>query len=530
MSDFKRSTNPNDPRIFKLYNNPTFSKIMDDIPRFWNSIKDRIIQGGKILENEGWDKQNICGQLIFEQRERHATEGQIAYIRKVCRDHNTNWLDHRYDNIRDSNASIGLDILTRKISDAQFDEILASHDDTLMFTIAEYDLSFEQVNKFSSAEKQQYRDIRAKLFSEYKAHIDHGKTNFEEKMRMLGLLSDEDRNKKSTLQPPKELWGYSDTYKYLQQLASQHDTIGKYLADVARQVFIFRLEKKLDKEALGYCKSYHDKRLIPLMQVALIAGSEVTNILENIQDEKNRDTTLGWMIKGMHKHWDFGNHGTGEVDFIQTGEYIFRLGKENNVVIKVPIRRETTREQVGDKTTIKILDKKNQIQIKCPNHFDIYCKKCDGQDLYYKKTVDEIDPETKTNKVIKVKWDQNCNLKFNKPIVGDEERDLYAGDLFYKACEILQANELSKAIETICDNVIIQELQTPEEFYKKEMKKQGKTINVTSKDDIKVVEAKPEKIKEVKIDPNSKSTIAYNVMWGRAHRTQQKSEHFSNEA
>jgi hypothetical protein len=62
------------------------------------------------------------------------------------------------------------------------------------------------------------------------------------------------------------------------------------------------------------------------------------------------------------------------------------------------------------------------------------------------------------------------------------------------------------------------------------MKKQGKTINVTDKDQIKVVEAKPEKIKEVKIDPNSKSTIAYNIFYGRAHRTQLKSEHFSNEA
>lgn len=482
-----------DPRQFKLYANPTFSKLQDDIPRFWGSIKERVIQSGKILENEGWDLPNICGQIKFEQRERHASESLISYIQAICREHNSNWLDHRYDNIRDSNAievSPGIEVLTKKIKDTEFDEIIKSHDDTLMFTIAEYDLSFEQVNKLSQSEKQQYRDIRAKLFSEYKAHIDHGKNNFEEKMRMLGLLSEDERDKKSTLQPPKELWGYSDTYKYLQQLSLQHDTIGKYLADVARQVFIFRLEKKLDKEALGYCKSYHDKRLIPLMQVALIAGSEVTNILENIQDEKNRDTTLGWMIKGMHKHWDYGNHGTGEVDYIQTGEYIFRLGKEDNVVIKVPIKRETTREQVGDKTTVRILDKDNQIFITCPE----------------------------------------CKLKFNKPIVGDEERDIFAGDLFYKAVEILQANELSKAIETICDNVIIQEVQKPEEFIKKELKKQGKTLNVTNKDDIKVVEAKPEKIKEIKIDPESKSTISYNIMFGRAHRTQMKSEHFSNEA
>ena len=484
-----------DPRVFKDINDSNYNKLLDDVVKFFTSIKERVINAGKILElKEGFDKQNICGQIIRDMRERHAPEGQLQYIRRICEEYNTNWLDHRYDNIRYSNAQStvpkGIEILTRKISDKDFKELLDSHDDTLMFTVAEYDLSFEQISKFSLAEKQQYRDIRAKLFSEYKAHIDHGKNNFEDKMRMLGLLSDEDRNKKSTLQPPKELWGYSDTYKYLQKLAAQHDTIGKYLADVARQVFIFRLEKKLDKEALGYCKSYHDKRLIPLMQVALIAGSEVTNILENVQDEKNRDTTLGWMIKGMHKHWDYGNHGTGEVDFIQTGEYIFRLGKENNVVVKVPIRRETTREQVGDKTTVKILDKSNQIFIQCPE----------------------------------------CGLKFNKPIVGDEERDIFAGDLFYKAVEILQANELSKTIETICDNVIIQEIQTPEEFYKKEMKKQGKTINVTDKDQIKVVEAKPEKIKEVKIDPNSKSTIAYNIFYGRAHRTQLKSEHFSNEA
>jgi len=524
-----------DPRVFKDINDSNYNKLLDDVVKFFTSIKERVINAGKILElKEGFDKQNICGQIKRDMKERHAKDSQVHYVNEICSEYDTNWLDHRYDKIRDSNdqeADHGLQILTRKISDKEFKELLDSHDDTLMYTLAEFDLTFEQISKFSLAEKQQYRDIRARLFSEYKAHIDHGKNNFEDKMRMLGLLSDEDRNKKSTLQPPKELWGYSDTYKYLQKLAAQHDTISKYLADVARQVFIFRLEKKLDKEALGYCKSYHDKRLIPLMQVALIAGTEVTNILENVQDEKNRDTTLGWMIKGMHKHWDYGNHGTGEVDFIQTGEYIFRLGKENNVVIKVPIRRETTREQVGDKTTVKILDKTNQLQIECPNHFDIKCAKCNNTEFTIQREVRKDPKDPDSPRILKdVKWDKSCGLKFNKPIVGDEERDIFAGDLFYKAVEILQANELSKAIETICDNVIIQEIQTPEEFYKKEMKKQGKTINVTDKNQIKVVEAKPEKIKEVKIDPNSKSTIAYNIFYGRAHRTQQKSEHFSENA
>jgi len=481
-----------DPRIFKHVEDQVFNKLMDQSMGHLHGVSKYIIESGKRLEQLGWDKHNICGQLRWCAREeRNATRGQCDYITRVCHEHNPDWV-RNYDmsnRVRDSNTSQDVFRLDNKIPDELLEELLKLRSDA-MHEIAHYDLTFEQVSKMSMTERQDYRDTRAKLISQEKTLIDHSKKNFEEKMALLGLWSKEEKDKKSTLVPPKELWGYSDTYKYFVGLSQQHDTIGKYLADVARQVYMFKLEKKLDEEALAYCKSYHDERLVPLMQIALIAGSEVTNILENIQDEKNRDSALGWMVKGMHKHWDYGNHGTGEVDFIQTGEYIFRLGKENNVVIKVPIKRETTREQVGDKTTVRILDKKNQVFINCPE----------------------------------------CGLKFNKPIVGDEERDMFAGDLFYKAVQILQANDLSNAIETICDNVIIREVQTPEEFYKREMKKQGKILEVTSKDQIKVIESRPEKIKETKIDPDTKSTQAYNIFYGRAHRTQLKSQHFSDEA
>jgi hypothetical protein len=188
------------------------------------------------------------------------------------------------------------------------------------------------------------------------------------------------------------------------------------------------------------------------------------------------------MKKGMDKHWNFGNHGAGEVDYIQTGEYIFRLGEKENVVIRVPIKREFTREQVGDKTTVRIEDKGNQIHIKCPE----------------------------------------CGLKFNKPIVGDEERDLFAGDLFYKASNILLENDLSKAIEEICDNAIFVQHKTPEQWFKE---KTGKDIKK-----VIVVTEKPEKIKTENLDPKDRAEIGYNVYWGRAHRTADKSEHFSNEA
>ena len=514
-----------DPRIFKDSEDAVANQLADQMMRHMQGVKTYIIQLGKRFEQTGTDSHNVCGQICHEARRRHATDDQIDYIIQICGP--LDWT-RNYDMSNRIPSKLGLEIrslpdLDNKISDKELDELLKLRSDA-MHEIAHYDLSFDQMGKLSQTEKQDYRDARAKVFSQQKTHIDHGKKNFEEKMALLGLWSKEEKDKKSTLVPPKELWGYSDTYKYFVGLSQQHDTIGKYLADVARQVYMFKLEKKLDKEALAYCKSYHDKRLIPLMQVALIAGTEVTNILENIQDEKNRDSALGWMVKGMHKHLDYGNHGTGEVDFIQTGEYIFRLGKENNVVIKVPIKRETTREQVGDKTTVRILDKSNQMHIHCPNSFsNIECKECGSNEF----VVNAFD---KDDKPVKLPWDKKCGLDFNKPIIGDEERDLFAGDLFYKAVQILQANDLSNAIEAICDNVLIREIQTPEEFYKKEMKKQGKTLEVTSKEQIKVMESKPEKIKEVKIDESSKSTVAYNIFYGRAHRTQLKSQHFSEQA
>jgi len=411
-------------------------------------------------------------------------ENQLRYVRAILSEEG--YTDSRFANKGGSGSALesltlGIKDLLKTLDDERFTELHNSTNDT-MPEIAEYDLNYEQVTKLSPAERQQYRDIRAKYFSEQKATISHGQTNFEDKMEHLGLKSDEESNKKSTIIPPKGLWGVSDTYYYIKGVAERFDTIGKYLQDVAKQIYVFKLSKEIDQNALKLLESYHDERMIPLWECALIGSEEITNILENVQDEKNRDTALGWMKKGMDKHWNFGNHGAGEVDYIQTGEYIFRLGEKENVVIRVPIKREFTREQVGDKTTVRILDAANQIHIKCPE----------------------------------------CGLKFNKPIVGDEERDLFAGDLFYKASNILLENKLSQAIEEICDNVIFIQHKKPVQWFKE---KTGKDIK-----SVMVVTEKPEKIKTENLDPKDRAEIGYNIYWGRAHRTADKSEHFSDNA
>lgn len=462
------------------------------------------------------EKQKICAQVCNDILKEGGTEGQAQYARNVL---GPLGYTRDYDSSNRIKPDVYLENLTttrdllKPIDDERFNELHDSTSDT-MPEIAEHDLDYDQVKKLSAAERQQYRDTRAKYFSEQKATISHGQTNFEDKMEALGLKSDEETNKKSTIIPPKGLWGVSDTYYYIKGVAERFDTVSKYLQDIAKQVYVFKLSKEIDKNALKLLESYHDERMIPLWECALVGSEEITNILENVQDEKNRDTALGWMRKGMDKHWNFGNHGAGEVDYIQTGEFVFRLGEKENVIIRVPIKREFTREQVGDKTTVRLLDKDNQIQVTCPNHFDLKCGQCGYTDFTIQR---EVDGELKD-----VKWDRSCGLHFNKPIVGDEERDLFAGDLFYKASNILLENNLSKAIEEICDNAIFVQHKSPEQWFKE---KTGKDIKK-----VIVVTEKPEKIKTEKLDPRDRAEIGYNILWGRAHRTADKSEHFSNEA
>ena len=228
-----------DPRVFKDVEDQQFNQLFDTAFRHHQGANKFYVEAGKRLEQLQFNKENICGQLKFEGRKRGATEGQLEYIRQICQPFG--WTRH-YDNTNKP-SELGLENLTlpdldNKISDEELNELLKLRSDA-MTQIALHDLTFDQVKLLSVTEKQQYRDIRAKLFSQEKAHIDHGKNNFESKMSILGLLSKEDRDKKSTLTPPKELWGESDTYWYLKQLADQHDTIGKYLQDVANRYSYF---------------------------------------------------------------------------------------------------------------------------------------------------------------------------------------------------------------------------------------------------------------------------------------------------
>lgn len=129
------------------------------------------------------NKEKICAQICRDLGLRGWDENQLRYVRAILSEEG--YTDSRFANKGGSGSALenlnpSIKDLLKPLDDKRFTELHESTNDT-MPEIAEYDLSYEQVTKLSPAERQQYRDQRSKYFSEQKATISHGQTNFEEK-------------------------------------------------------------------------------------------------------------------------------------------------------------------------------------------------------------------------------------------------------------------------------------------------------------------------------------------------------------
>ena len=164
--------------------------------------------------------------------------GQIEYARQITHEYNSKYIDSSHAP-KGTQVNLGLENLNHldePIPDTKLDELLQDTDDKIP-EVAKHDLSFDQLQKLSPAEKQEYRDTREKLFSELKTKIHHGISNFEQKMDIVGLQKTEDKDKKFAAIPEKSLWGDGDTYYLLRALQDRYQTISDYLGDVGRQVY-----------------------------------------------------------------------------------------------------------------------------------------------------------------------------------------------------------------------------------------------------------------------------------------------------
>lgn len=130
------------------------------------------------------DKTKISSQIRRDLKIRGWEDDELVYVSRILGEEG--YTDPRYARKRLQDVTLesltsGVKDLLKPVDDERFNELHNSTNDTMPI-LAEYDLNYDQITKLSQAERQQYRDIRAKLFSEQKATISHGQTNFEDKM------------------------------------------------------------------------------------------------------------------------------------------------------------------------------------------------------------------------------------------------------------------------------------------------------------------------------------------------------------
>jgi len=382
-----------------------------------------------------------------------------------------------------------------ELSESEFKEAEESvFDHTEEF--AQRTLSDKQLDKLSTAER---KEVLEQEIGSRKSR----KTIDNDRIKHLQEYADNAGIKlvdKVTKQlPPPEFWGESEVSEVLESLERQHEILSNMFGDLKGQVIHFKPTNETQKKALVELKEHVDKAFIPYAKVAIEWCEGLKTVMRNITDEKYSDTNRAWMRNAEDKFWAYGNHGSGEVNAVLTNKVILKLGfkefkdedgqvlKSIPVIVKTTVKRETTREELGDKT---IVEPQGQLDLVCPN----------------------------------------CQFEYNRPFLPDEYRDLVAGDLFHQAKTTLLHDGLSNAIDALANNITTEHIKDPIEWMKEEIKR--KYHREATEQELKDVEFKEdvEKIKDVDINPKDLTEKRHGMLRNAATRRLEKAQHFSDQS
>jgi len=385
-----------------------------------------------------------------------------------------------------------------RIQDSEFEDLRESVFEQTE-EMAHRSLSDKQLEQLSEAEFKEVVELEINDRKSRKT-IDNDRIKhlYDEAQKRGVALVD-----KVTKQPtPLESQGQSETWALLGELGSNFKVLSDMCYDLQKNVYIFKPSKVNDKKAVEELNKFMVSTLAPLSKILIEHCEGTKTILRNITDEKYSNTNRQWMQNAEDKFLNFGNHGSGEVNAVLTNKVVFKLDsrevkdEEGNIIKTVPVivktwvKRETTREEEGDKTIFQLQEFEGQVHVECPE----------------------------------------CKLKFNKPIVPDEQMDLIAGDLFHQAKTILLRDGLSNAIDILANNVVTEYVKDPIEWMKEEYQRKYK--REPTEQELKDVEIREDqqKIKDVDIDPKDLGEKRHSMLGNIATRRLEKSEHFSNVA
>ena len=304
----------------------------------WNFKKGEILKTWANLLIYYVNPPSMISSYIKNRlRMRGLSIGQLMYVSEVLP---VEFKDPRFDTyqLRQGNPSLPKQA-----------EIFENYDE-----IATQAIDLRALDSSSSAAEQY------EIITRRKRHIKGIRQKLSDENDMLTQFAIEhdisipELQKESALEPPSEFWGDSVATESLDEIIHNVSVLLHYLQDVRQLVHKFKPSEPVAEDMRQHAIKLRDRFLVPFGKAVAFLCKGYVDIAAMPSDAKNAALSLDWMKIGIDKYVNAGSRGAGVLNAIKTGQHYFKLGKEPNTVYEIPVEREFTREQVGDKAA-KIL-------------------------------------------------------------------------------------------------------------------------------------------------------------------------------
>lgn len=333
--------------------------IVNDICETEETKKKQILKWAEILEERIYlnDLQiqlnQISSYISKELRARGWTNGQLAYLYE--------FMPRKYVNENLSRNEKGQVTL----SDLSFE-------DSIYY---EYEKVTENINndndikKLSLAEIIEYYNKVANLEKEIKNRMS-GKRNLIINYCERTGLSIPQLEKQSADSPPEYFHGQSKLWKSVKNMSERIFRVHKRFDRVADIVYEFKPTEEIAQKASEQLEEYQTKIIDPFEKMVILLTKGIEDIIRMPDDSKYGAPAQDWIHIALDKYASYGSHGSGKIHAVPTGIYAMKIGKDGKSVVITQVKREFTREIVGDRSAKDLLLKAhNYLQLQNVEQF-----------------------------------------------------------------------------------------------------------------------------------------------------------------
>ena len=320
--------------------------IINDICETEETKKSQILRWAEILEKRielgtlEIEINQISTYIKRELKVRGWTDGQLAYLGEFMPVQYINENKARYQQ-------------------QGCEGTLANNEDSI-FT--EYEKLTQEIqtdndlDKLSIAELIEKRQRTTDFGKEIKNRISHLNNLVDNYCIREGIRIPE-LEKESEDKAPENFHGQSVLYRTVNDMSNRFYRIGKRFERIAQLVYEFKPSEEIASKAASKLETYQKKVGEPFEKMCILYTRGLEDILIPVDDSKFGASAGDWMKIGFDKYDSYGSHGSGKVNAVSTGIHAMRLGKDQNSVDITPVKREFTREIVGDRAAKDLLQK-----------------------------------------------------------------------------------------------------------------------------------------------------------------------------